>query len=182
MQVHNDDGEPMAATFSVTHDAGTRTTGGFYLVIFESRGGGRNGDYAWGLTKILERIVSGQGILATVHVDSKRGRWPIYTEGEAQWPPSCPACGDKLRELRPNGCRHCDCGWTGLGGLATMEPEAFRKALGRRAAKAGRPQGAKGSGNATKRLELRVVFYSWQDLKTARDVETWLGGEVLCAS
>jgi len=173
MKVHTDDGEPMAASFSVTRD------GLAFLVAYESRGGGRNDDYAWGLCKVLERINSADGVLVSVDVASKRGRWSIYREHEATWPTICPECGAKKLHARnpDDGCRFCDCGWVGLGGLA-MEPDELRKALGRRAAAAGRPQGAKGSGNATKRLELRVVFQG--EMASTSHVETWLAGEVIC--
>ena len=108
---------------------------GIVTVVYASRGGGRNNDYAAGLELVLERL--------------------------AQWPGanlSCVLAGKDELLIWGNG-------ETGTGRMPLNLPTSdtlyltargFRKELGRRAAKVGRAPGAKGSGNATKRLLLVV--------------------------
>jgi len=98
-------------------------------LVYESRGGGRNNDYAAGLELILSRILhtNGRVTLAQVDVDSRKGTWTIFDIGNTTQ-------------------------------MLNAEPDKARRELCRRAAKAGRAPDAKGSGNGTKRLRLWLWF------------------------
>lgn len=98
-------------------------------LIFESRGGGRNNEYAKGLELVLQRLGSAahRVILGRVEVASRKGTWVLFDIDD-------PAT------------------------MLNAEADKARREISKRAAKAGRAPDAKGSGNGTKRLRLSIYI------------------------
>lgn len=114
-------------------------TGKAFVVIVHARGGDLNTEYAKGLTAIL-------GVLKTL-------RACLVQANVVSATPATVPIGDRQILDAPID-------------LETIDPEPFRRQLCRRPAKAGRRPGAKGTGNGTKRICLRLSFPRAHALET----------------
>jgi hypothetical protein len=128
-QVNDDNGIPTGATFEIEN------RGGRLSIVFHSRGtteGTRS--YRAGLVEILQRLA-----------DENVWTWDVCVETRTTKELS----RAKRRIWNPDGPDN-----TLQDAVRCEGAEAIRKRLHTRAAKVGRPPGAKGGGNGTKRIRI----------------------------
>ena len=135
MQVRSDEGRALDARFEL-HRIGDELS-----LVFHSRGGTagsaaeRNTQYNPGLERLLARLLEAGAVVEDALVDS----------GPAQ-----------SLDLEERRLVHPDLSYP----ISSGDPATLRQALGRAMAAVGRRPGAKGSGNMTKRILLRVRWPS----------------------
>jgi IS5 family transposase len=142
--IFDDRGRDTGATF------GVEPRGGVLTIRYDSRGttAGTKA-YRAGLVLLLERLAAGGYVLDDAVVDTARTR----------------AAGLSRSKRRLIAARPFD-------PAAAGDLESVRKAWHTAAAKVGRPEGAKGGGNGTKRLRLYVAPDSLTPPSRAADVLT----------
>ena len=140
-----DNGREVDATFSIQGEGVSRT------LVFESRGGGRNSEYAPGLELLLERLASFAATVTDVHVSSRE------VEGFSQEQTRLSAVGYALP----------------LSLASVGNPGGLRIAWGRAMGQVGRSPDAGRGGNGTKRISISLDSGSWADI-SSEDLETTL--------